>query len=66
MSLTEQTVKCPCCGRPYKFYPFSAADQSACPRCVAEAEQDLYTVSYAGTGTPPDFLVRRKDSAVKG
>lgn len=33
----EQTVKCMICGEPYKFYSHSAADQSACPQCVAKA-----------------------------
>jgi len=33
-----RTVKCPICGKPYKFYAHSAADQSACPKCVREAE----------------------------
>ena len=32
------TVKCPICGRPYKVYAFKAGDQSACPKCVSEAE----------------------------
>lgn len=36
----EQTVKCHICGKPYKFYAYSAADQSACPDCVAKAEQN--------------------------
>ena len=40
MNLTEQTVKCPICGEPYIFYAFSAADQSACPRCVAKAREN--------------------------
>lgn len=41
MSDLDKTVKCPFCGRLYKFYAFSAADQSACPRCVAEAERQI-------------------------
>lgn len=40
--LGEKTIKCPICGRPYKFYPFSAADQSACPACVREAEEAIF------------------------
>lgn len=36
---TEQTIACPICRRPYKFYALSAADQSACPDCVTEAER---------------------------
>lgn len=38
MSLTERTIKCPLCNKPYKQYAFSAADQSACPACVNAAE----------------------------
>jgi endogenous inhibitor of DNA gyrase (YacG/DUF329 family) len=34
------TVKCPICGKPYKFMMFSANDQSACPSCVREAEKN--------------------------
>ncbi len=33
-----KTIKCPVCGEPYKFYAFKAGDQSACPECVAKAE----------------------------
>lgn len=40
MSL-EQVVKCRFCGELYKFYPFSAADQSACPSCVKKAEENM-------------------------
>jgi len=39
MSLMEQTVKCPICGKPYKVMAFYAGDQSACRSCVQEAEQ---------------------------
>lgn len=35
----ERTVKCPICGKPYKFMPYYAGDQSACRECVAEAER---------------------------
>ena len=35
-----QTVKCPICGEPYKIYLYSAADQSACPKCVRRAERN--------------------------
>lgn len=35
----QQTLKCNICDRPYVFYPYSAADQSACPACVAEAQR---------------------------
>ena len=36
--LESYVVKCPICGDPYKFYLFSVADQSACPKCVKKAE----------------------------
>lgn len=36
--MNERTVKCNICGEPYKFYAYSAADQSACPDCVKKAE----------------------------
>ena len=51
MSL-DKTVKCPICGRPYKFYAFTAADQSACPKCVAEAEDNMRSGSSTGTQIP--------------
>lgn len=35
------TAKCPICGKPYKWYSHTVADQSACPSCVAEAEKPL-------------------------
>ena len=49
MTAEPSTVKCPICGRPYKFYPFSAADQSACPKCVAEAEQNTHSPYKEGS-----------------
>ena len=33
------TIKCPICGRPYKWYAYYAGDQSACSSCRAEAEE---------------------------
>jgi endogenous inhibitor of DNA gyrase (YacG/DUF329 family) len=39
--IVEQTVKCPICGRPYKVYAHTTADQTACPKCVAEAERNV-------------------------
>lgn len=35
----QGTVKCPICGRPYKWYSHTVADQSACPDCVREANR---------------------------
>lgn len=35
------TIKCPICGRPYKWFGHYAGDQSACPMCRYEAEQAL-------------------------
>lgn len=52
--MTEQTVKCRICGEPYKFYWFSAADQSACPDCVAKAEKKSSESSNANQ-LPPRF-----------
>lgn len=40
--MTEETIKCPICGKPYKVYTFSAGDQSACPKCVRQAAVDTY------------------------
>lgn len=37
--MIDQTLKCRICGSPYKFYSMKVGDQSACPRCVAEAER---------------------------
>ena len=37
----EKTIKCPICGEPYKFYAYSAADQSACPKCVMKATKNM-------------------------
>lgn len=39
--MLEKTVKCPICGRPYKIMPYCAGDQSACLKCVAEAERNM-------------------------
>jgi hypothetical protein len=37
----EKTVKCPVCGRPYKIYAgVTWVDQSACQKCVKEAEKE--------------------------
>jgi hypothetical protein len=38
----ERTVKCPICGKPYKTYSYYAGDQSACPKCVREAEKNSW------------------------
>jgi len=38
---TEQTVKCPICGNPYKFYSFYGGDQSACLACREKAEENM-------------------------
>jgi len=40
-SVDVKTVKCPICGKPYKFYPWKVGDQSACPECVAKAEKQI-------------------------
>lgn len=36
------TVKCPICGKPYKWYSHTVADQSACPKCVSEATSSTF------------------------
>lgn len=38
--MIPQTMKCPVCGRPYKVYSHYAGDQTACPECRREAEED--------------------------
>lgn len=45
--MTSQTVKCPICDEPYKFYAFIVKDQSACPACVKKAEDNTI---------PPDIF----------
>jgi len=35
-----RTLRCPICGKPYKFRAHTVADQSACPACVREAEEN--------------------------
>lgn len=45
MSMTEQTRKCPICGKPYKVYAMYCGDQSACPACRAEAERAVNSPS---------------------
>lgn len=39
--MSEQTVKCPICGKPYVVQMFYAGDQSACPSCRAIARRDI-------------------------
>lgn len=34
-------VTCAICGKPYRWYAFTTADQSACPECVAAAERGV-------------------------
>ena len=36
-----RTLQCPICGEPYKFYSYSAADQSACRDCVRKTEAKM-------------------------
>lgn len=36
----EKTVKCPICGALYKLRPV-VGDQSACPKCVREADINM-------------------------
>lgn len=37
MTLGVRVVKCGICGKPYQFFSHYAGDQSACPKCRAEA-----------------------------
>ena len=50
--MSEQTVKCPICGSPYKVYMYYTGDQSACQRCrLEERNNDLIDqVKFAITG----------------
>lgn len=55
--MSGQTIKCPICGAPYKFYNMTVADQSACPECVAEAERRI----SAPTDAERDEYRRRRN-----
>ena len=46
MSMSEQTIKCPICGNPYKVYSHYAADQSACRTCINKAEGNANTGDF--------------------
>ena len=59
MSWSEQTVKCPICGRPYKVYSHTVMDQSACPRCVQEASGGADVIITTTGTTPTDPLKYR-------
>ena len=60
MNFGEQTVWCRC-GKPYKVYSHYAGDQSACPSCRAQAEQNMrQQMITIGTGwSRPDTDKRR-------
>lgn len=47
----ETTVRCPHCGRLYKFLSMMVGDQSACPSCRREAERVM-----RGENVPPRFF----------
>jgi hypothetical protein len=55
--MSEKTVQCPICGAPYKVYTFSAADQSACPRCVSAASGKACDLSYWAVSFPESEAV---------
>lgn len=38
--MTDRTVKCPICRRPYVVYGYYVGDQSACRKCRREARKD--------------------------
>jgi len=40
--MSEMTVKCPICGKPYKIYPYFFGDQSVCPDCQSQVEKPYY------------------------
>lgn len=40
--MSETTVKCKICGKPYVVYMHYAGDQSACPKCRSEARKSSY------------------------
>jgi len=44
--MMQQTIKCTICGEPYIFYAYSAADQSACPKCIAKARKNYKWIPY--------------------
>jgi hypothetical protein len=54
---TEQTVKCPICGDPYKVYNMTTADQSACPQCIAKAARKQGTWSNSSPRAASDGTV---------
>lgn len=39
--MSEQTIKCPICGDPYNTYSHYAGNQSACPSCKSQAEENI-------------------------
>ena len=43
----SKTIKCPICTKPYKVYAHYCGDQSACPVCREEAEEQIQR-PYAG------------------
>lgn len=47
---TEQTIKCPICGKPYVFYAYLTGDQSACPECRAEARRETNKPTWKQNG----------------
>lgn len=46
--MSEQTIKCPICQRPYVFYDLYSGDQSACPECRQQARGNT---GINGSGT---------------
>lgn len=39
--MSQTTLKCPICGKPYTAYMHYAGDQSACPECRMEARRGV-------------------------
>lgn len=48
--MSEQTVKCPICARPYVVYMHYAGDQSACPSCRQKARERQTRLIDLGKG----------------
>lgn len=46
--MSEQTVKCPICSKPYVTYMHYAGDQSSCPAC----REDARKISTPGDNWP--------------
>ena len=49
--MSEQTVQCKICGKPYVFHMHYAGDQSACPGCRERARRvNVGTIAHVDHG----------------